>query len=418
MSIFNSNRLILRTSLAVPLFGFSLFSHALTFDEALSLAESQAPQLKAQSAKVASAEALKRSAGRLPDPKLELGIENLPINGADQYSLTQDPMTMRKIGLMQEFPNEGKRKAEADAAQASADVAATQMQIEKLNVLKEAASAWIERDAIERELKLVGALHKENRLFDAAVRAKISSGKSSLSDGLVPRQEAVAIDNLESDLMARRSKAIAELERWIGKAGDEPLQGGVPDWPVDHGMLSHELHRHPELMLFDSRRRELDAEVNEAKADKIPDWGVELAYQQRAQQFGNMASIQFTFALPVFPESRQNPRIVAKMTEKEALDAEREATVREHNAMLESDIAEYQRLKNSLKRQKETLLPLSDEKIKLILADWKAGKASLADLASARRERIETELKAIEMESSLNLVAVRLHYTNFPGAIP
>ena len=402
----------------MTLFGFSLLSHALTFDEALSLAESQAPQLKAQSAKVASAQALKRSAGQLPDPKLEVGIENFPINGAEQYSLTQDPMTMRKIGLMQEFPNERKRKAAADAAQAGADVAATQMQIEKLNVLKETASAWIERDAIERELRLVGSLHEENRLFDAAVRAKISSGKGSLADGLMPRQEAVAIDNLESDLMARRSKAIVELERWIGRAADEPLQGSVPDWPVEQSMLSHELHRHPELMLFDSRGRELDAEVNEAKADKIPDWGVELAYQQRAPQFGNMASVQFTFGLPVFSESRQNPRIVAKMAEKEALDAEREATIREHNAMLESDIAEYQRLKDTLKRQKEVLLPLSDEKIKLTLADWKAGKASLADLASARRERIETELKVIEMESSLHLVAVRLHYTNFPGAKP
>ncbi len=418
MSYFNSHRQTLRISLAVPLFGFSLLSHALTFDEALNLAESHAPELKAQSAKVASAQALKRSAGQLPDPKLELGIENFPINGAEQYSLTQDPMTMRKIGLMQEFPNERKRKAAADAAQAGADVAATQMQIEKLNVLKETASAWIERDAIERELKLVGSLNQENRLFDAAVQAKISSGKGSLADGLIPRQEAVAIDDLESELIARRSKAIVELERWIGKAADEPLEGSVPDWPVEQSMLSHELHRHPELMLFDSRGRELDAEVNEEKADKIPDWGVELAYQQRAPQFGNMASIQFTFGLPVFSESRQEPRIFDKMAEKEALDAEREATIREHNAMLESDIAEYQRLKDTLKRQKEVLLPLSDEKIKLTLADWKAGKASLADLASARRERIETEIKTIEIQSSLNLVAVRLHYTNFPGAKP
>ena len=135
-------------------------------------------------------------------------------------------------------------------------------------------------------------------------------------------------------------------------------------------MLSHTLHRHPELMLFDSRSREIDAEISEAKAEKIPDWGVELAYQQRAPQFGNMASFQFTIGLPMFPESRQDPRIAAKIAEKEALDAEREAAFREHNAMLESDMAEYQRLKDSVKRQKEVLLPLSEEKADLILADW------------------------------------------------
>ena len=405
-------------ALAILLLGTSFNSHALTFEEAMNLAQSRAPQLKARSANVASVEALKRSAGQLPDPRLEVGIENLPVSGREQYSLTQDFMTMRKIGLMQEFPNSEKRKAQVDAARAGADVAAMRMKIEQLNVLQETAFAWIERGTAERELRLVDSLRKENRLFDAAVRAGISSGKGPLSDGLVPRQEAAEIDNLESDLLARRSKAIAELERWIGKAADDPLQGDVPGWPVDHVMLSHSLHRHPELMLFDSRSREIDAEISEAKAEKIPDWGVELAYQQRAPQFGNMASFQVTIGLPMFPESRQDPRIAAKIAEKEALDAEREAAFREHNAMLESDIAEYHRLSDSLKRQKEVLLPLSDEKISLIKAEWKSGKASLADLASARRERIETELKTIEMESSLNLVSVRLHYAKLPGTTP
>ena len=404
--------------LAIPLLGFSSFSHALTFDEALNLAESRAPELKAQSANVASAESLKRSAGRLPDPRLELGIENLPVSGPEQYSLTQDFMTMKKIGLMQDFPNSEKRKAQADAARAGADVAMTRMKIEELDVLRETAFAWIERDTAEREIRLVDSLHRENRLFDAAVRAKIASGKGLLSDGVTPRQEAAAIDNLESDLLARRSKAISELERWIGKAADGPLQGDVPEWPVDHVMLSHALHRHPELMLFDSRSREIDAEIGEAKAEKIPDWGFEFAYQQRAPQFGNMASFQLTIGLPMFPESRQDPRIAAKVAEKEALDAEREATLREHNAMLESDLAEYRRLKDSVRRQKEVLLPLSEEKVDLVMADWKAGKASLAELASSRRERIETELRTIELEGSLNLVAARLHLARLPGVEP
>ncbi|NNM83235.1 MAG: TolC family protein [Burkholderiales bacterium] len=405
-------------ALSIPLLGASTVSHALTFEEAVNLALSRAPQLKAKSADLAAADSLKRSAGQLPDPKLELGIENLPVSGPGQYSLTQDFMTMRKIGLMQEFPNKDKRTAQADDAQAQAAVATTQLQIEKLNVLRATAAAWIERDAAEKEIGLVASLREENRLFDAAVRARIASGKGSLADGLTPRQEAMAIDNLESDLLARRSKAITELERWIGKSAIDPLQGEVPDWPVDHAMLSHALHRHPELMLFDSRSSEIDAEIREAKAEKIPDWGVEVAYQQRAPQFGNMASFQFTIALPMFPESRQDPKIAAKIAEKEALDAERDATVREHNAMLESDMAEYRRLKDSLERQKKVLLPLADEKISLIRADWKSGKASLADLAAARRERIETELRAIELASSLSLASVRLHYAMLPGTAP
>ena len=55
-------------------------------------------------------------AGELPDPKLKLGVENVPTNGADSWSLTRDFMTMTKIGVMQEFPREEKRKLRSQRA--------------------------------------------------------------------------------------------------------------------------------------------------------------------------------------------------------------------------------------------------------------------------------------------------------------
>lgn len=39
-----------------------------------------------------------------------------------------------------------------------------------------------------------------------------------------------------------------------------------------------------------------------------------------------MVSVQFTFDLPLFPESRQNPKIAAKHSELNQLEAEREAS--------------------------------------------------------------------------------------------
>ncbi len=418
MFIFNPGRRAWQLAYAIPLFGFSVFSYALTFEQALNLAASQAPEIRAQSAKMFSAKALVQSAGQLPDPKLEVGIENLPIGGPDQYSLDQNDMTMRKIGVMQEFPNAGKRKAEVDAANADARIASMQLQITTLDALKGAASAWIERDAVEHELGLISAFRQANDLLGKAVHAKILSGKAPLSDGLIPRQESVTIDNLESALLSRRLSAIAELERWIGNAAQEPLQGDVPEWPINQTVLSQALPDHPQLMMFDYKNQKLDAEVNAAKADKTPDWGVEMAYQQRAPQFGDMISVQFTFALPVFPQSRQDPRIAARIADKEALDDEHEAVSREQKALLASDIAEYQRLQSTLKRQNDILLPLVDEKVGLILADWQAGKASLAALASARLERMQTELQTIEIKSKLDLVAVRLHFATMPGAMP
>jgi hypothetical protein len=51
-------------------------SHALSFEEALRLAQSLAPQLKAAEEKLAAARAAESASGALPDPKLVLGLDN------------------------------------------------------------------------------------------------------------------------------------------------------------------------------------------------------------------------------------------------------------------------------------------------------------------------------------------------------
>jgi outer membrane protein TolC len=409
-----------RVAIAMLLAGFSALSHALTFDEALRLAQANAPQLKAREENVAAAQSNALPAGELPDPKLELGIDNLPINGPDRYSVSRDFMTMRRIGVMQEFPNGAKRKARVAVAQDKVAVAEAQTRITRLTILRETAIAWIVRKTVEQELAHMDDLRAENRLLDSAVKAMLAGGKGTPADTVMPRQEAALIEDRADELRTRREQAIATLKRWIGAAAEEPLQGGSPDWPISRDVLAHSLHRHPELTEFDSQERRVDAEIDEAQAEKKPDWAVELAYQQRGPQFSDMVSLQVSFDLPIFPGSRQDPKIAAKRAERAGLDAERVATLREHAAMLESDLAEYRRLANAVKRQREVLLPLAKEKVELAMAGWRGGKGSLAEVITARREHIDAELKVIELEGQRRQVAARLYYAygDHPGSQP
>lgn len=89
----------------------------LTFERAQALAEQSAPENLARKAQVASAQQSVEPAAALPDPKLILGVDNLPIEGPDRYTLNRDFMTMRRIGLMQEVPNSDKRQARLQLAE-------------------------------------------------------------------------------------------------------------------------------------------------------------------------------------------------------------------------------------------------------------------------------------------------------------
>jgi outer membrane protein TolC len=389
---------------------FSLPATALTLDQALSLAEREAPSLAAQAANLQAARHAAVPAGELPDPKLTLGIQNLPIEGDNRGRLDREPMTMQMIGLMQEVPSRAKRRARVEAAAAGVLSAAARERVERLRVRRQTALAWIAARAVEQKLTLFKDLYSENDLLAKAVRASIAGGRGQAADSVAPKQEAALLAEVEDQLLQSRAQQRAALRRWIGPRADEALSGRLPHWPVDAGHYQHNLQRHPELALFDPMTEAAQAEVRQAVADKQSDWSWELAYQKRDRAFGDMLSLQFSFDLPLFPGSRQNPRIAAKQATLSQLHAEREAAEREHAQQLADDLAEYQRFERALRRSQELLLPLSEEKVALTLAGYRAGEGDLASVIAARRELIEARLKHIDFEQARALTSARLHF--------
>ncbi|HBM09090.1 MAG TPA: hypothetical protein DD403_13450, partial [Pseudomonas sp.] len=102
---------------------------ALTLEQALSLAEQQAPSLAAQTANLHAARSAAIPAGELPDPKLRLGLQNVPIEGDTRWRLDEEAMTMQMVGVMQDVPNRAKRRARIEAAQAGVALAGVQQSI-------------------------------------------------------------------------------------------------------------------------------------------------------------------------------------------------------------------------------------------------------------------------------------------------
>src|SRR5918993_5697900 len=67
----------------------------LGLDEAIRLAEVRSQALVASGAEMLAARERVVSAAQLPDPMLKFGVNNLPIEGPDRFSLTRDFMTMQ-----------------------------------------------------------------------------------------------------------------------------------------------------------------------------------------------------------------------------------------------------------------------------------------------------------------------------------
>lgn len=398
--------------LAAALTGLISAGHAapLTFQAALTAAEHNAPQLKAQNAALAAAEALTVPAGALPDPKLVVGVDNLPVSGSDRWRLNRDFMTMQKVGVMQDVPNADKRQARIALAQAAVAKTEAERRIALLAIRRETAQAWIARYYLERKLALFDELAHENQLLATVVQAQLAGGRGMPADAVMPRQEAAMLAERRDELERDLSTAKSALSRWVG--GDEwMLSGEPPNYAAAFEHVQHRLARHPDLVLFEPMTAQAQAQLREAEANKKPDWGVELTYQRRAPQYGDMVSLQFTLDLPIFQSTRQAPQSDAKRAELMRIDAEREAMLREHAQTLASDLAEATRLTRAAARQQATMLPLAQEKLDLQTASYRAGRADLISVLTARRELIEARLRSIDLASQRALLASRLHFT-------
>jgi len=394
------------------------FAHAepLSFAAAVEMAERQSPDLAAQTANVTAARSAAVAAGALPDPRLIVGVENLPASGVDQWSLTRDFMTMQKIGVMQDIPNSKKRHAQVEVAVASVSRAELEQRAQRLLVRRATAVAWLNRYYLEQRLALLDDLERDNRLFGNTVQAQLTAGHGVPADALTPRQEAVELADRRDELLADIIKAKAALRRYVGEASDAPLTSTAPMLAIDAEHLRTHVHEHPELAVFAALHEVAQAELHEAEAAKRSDWGVELAYARRGPTFSNMVSAQVTIGLPLFSGSRQDPLIAAKHQALTKVDAEREVMLRDHTEELEAELADEQLLQRQLMRLQTTRLSLAQQKVDLQLASYQAGKSDLNAVLGARRELLETHLKLIDLESQHATVVAKLYFAYGEGA--
>jgi outer membrane protein, heavy metal efflux system len=382
----------------------------LTYDAALALAAKDAPSLRARALEVDAQRSATTAAGQLPDPRLGVGIDNYPVSGPPAFSFDRDNMTMARVGLSQDIPNGAKRHARTVRAEANVGEAEAMRLVELRRVRVETAVAWIDLFYAERRLGAVEAqIATIGRLRSPAV-AGVASGSARPAQALEVRRALLTLEDKSSDVAAEIARARAALSRWTGDP-DPDLAGPLPDLEVNMAALHANIDSVPSLGLLSARTRQADADVALARADKKPDFGVDLAYQRRADRYGDMVSAGVTVTLPLFARRRQDPIIAARSATAAAARAEEEDARRALAAEIESGLADHVMHHEQWMRAREELLPLARERADLETASYGAGRAGLLDVIEARTALADAELEVLDREAMVARDAARLTLT-------
>lgn len=399
-------------TLAAILIGWPLAPSAadnpLSLGEALAIAERDSSLLAAQRASISAAEHTTYSARELPDPKLKLAIENLPTESADRFSLTRDFMTMRRIGIAQEFPRAIKRELKGRRAEHQLAREQALLGDTRAALRRDVAMAWTERYYAEEMARAVSEQYVETLLQRDVLQAGVSASRT-------PTPERLAVDVTLQTLLDRRAeftrqatRAQAQLTRWLGEAAQRPL-APPPPFASNAAITDHAPH-HPHLQSLDRQIDVAQSEAELAKAATQPDWGVELSYAQRGPAYTNMLTVQVSIDLPLFADRRQNREAAARAAQVAQARAQREDALRQHRAEAAAARAEWEAATARMKRFDDALLPLARERAVLTLAAYRGGAGTLAAVLEARRMALDLQLQKLQLAAEQGRAQAQLIY--------
>jgi len=389
----------------------------LTLAEAQRIATLRSKQIEAGDLGVSASKNLAVAAAERPDPVAKIALENVPVNGSEAFSLQQDSMTMRSVGIMQEITRPSKLRARAAESEQAVRLAEAKKAQTLVEVRRESALAWLDRYYAEAAQRIVAEQVDAARLEVSAADAAYRGGRGTAADVLAARGALAEIEDQAAEASRAVSTSKITLTRWLGDAADRELAGqpAIDTIPLHKHTLDAQLLDHPEIQALERREELARAGAEVARADRHPDWSVELVYSARGSGYSNMATLELTVPLEIRRAYRQNAKLAAKLAEASQAKAEREDMLREHTAQIAAGIDAWESARARRDRYRTTIIPLAADRTVAARAAYRGGKATLADLLSAQRAEVDARLKALELESTAARLWAQLAFLSVPS---
>jgi len=381
---------------------FSAESFATTLQQVFQATQLHTAELPANNLKVSAFHAMADSALQLPDPKLEFGIQNAPVQGSNHARFTRQQMTTEKIGIMQEYVSSTKRERTSDVFNAEARATEANSGIIRARLQREAALAWFDLAFSEKKLHVIQQTLVEISRQNRVQIAGVASGAASASNTLDVQLTLNAIKNDEDTARSDIQKAQARLLELTGQKITE-TSGTLPRinrLPADENVLIQGIQLHPDVIQA-SREAELAKTESERSAvASIPDVGVEVYYGRR-EDYEDVGGIMFTVDLPLFQAQRQDKVHSADVMRAYAAADDLTTLIRDQRNQLTALISNYHAVKTINERQQQVVLPLLRRKVTLLTSQYQQGSSGMNELLAARREELNGRIAGVNTEKAL-----------------
>lgn len=412
----------------------------LSFAKAIKLAQNNDPWLTGNMHQQRSITALSIAAQTLPDPKISLGLENLPTDG---YAFDQENMTQAKISVSQIFPRGDIRELKSQQLKRQSEVFPYQRQDRNAQVAVIVGSLWLDTYRIQQSIALIA----DNRflfeqLFEVAQASYASASGNTSQQDIVSAQLALTrLEDKLARLSQHKNRLEGQLSQWLMSFASDnelaeninylwhnmKLSTDIPDiallnpslvsgakWQPAQVLLPY-LSSHPSLLAIDKKVSSSQAGIALAKQKYQPEWGVNASYGYRDDSpMGNsradLFSVGVSFDLPLFTENRQDQEVQSAISQTEFVKTEKRLRLRKMLSNYASAKGRLLRLKERKWLYHSQLLPQVRDQAKASLTAYTNDEGNFSDVLRSRIEVLNANIDDLTLAVDEQKIHLELNY--------
>lgn len=421
----------------------------LSFEMAIKSAQKNDPWLTGNFHKQRSIESMSTAVSTLPDPKISIGLANLPTNGFD---FGQEGMTQAKIGIAQMFPRGDTLDIKSQQLRIQSEAFPFQRQDREAKVAVTVGSLWLDAYRVQQSIALI---EKNRSLFEQLAdiaEASYSSalGKTRQQDIVRAQLELTKLEDRLEKLGQQKNQYEGMLSQWLTKftigndsveatltsdlsLHDIELSQQIPQIDLLNNKLVHtkswsnsqELVQyftsHPSVVAIDKKVSATKTSIKLAEQKYKPEWGVSASYGYRAddpmgRSRADLFSVGVTFDLPLFTENRQDKEVQSAIFKTEAVKTEKLLLLRQLLGSYSSAKGRLQRLKDRQNLYTSKLLPQIHDQAEASLTAYTNDDGDFAEVVRSRIAVLNAEIDELTLNVEEQKLNLELNYL-FIGSI-
>jgi len=372
-------------------------ARAESLQEYIEIALRENPGLEAAELRVLAAERTIPQSTAFPEPRLTLGLMNLPVNS---YTLDQEPMTGKTITVQQMFPFPGKRQLAGKMAEQSVAEESYRRDEMRNQVIARVEKTFYDLYAVDRAIETVDANRSLMQQFVQVAETRYATGSGLQQDVL---RAQVELSNLQDDVLMwkqKRTAVVAHLNALLNRNSDSPFaptghELALPDFSPPVNRLEE---TRPLLRAWREILGRAETAVELAKKAYYPDITLGVGYTQRDDLQNGAIMHDFFSAtvsanLPLWFGSRQKPQVKKDEYSAASLRAEYLDLLNQVRADSLSTTAEIERNQKRIQLYEKSILQQSRQALESALAGYRVDKVDFLTLINSWTMVKNTEMQ-------------------------